>query len=112
MSYTIHWNGSTWAGEKPRPLSELFARLASATLSPSCAPFMHCDRAGQMRFFGNFEEVSHAFCVEADDEESIRSLYEAVWANASTPEYARAEADYKRRLAERAIHSRALALRD
>lgn len=98
----IEHNGSKWAGQAPDPIGMLFERLEKYTLSPSLVPFMSdaADAAEDsgpscMRFFGNFIEISGAFGVVTDDEETMKKLVAAIGANMNTPEFKRAAREYK-----------------
>lgn len=75
-------------------IDELIAMLASHALDTKFAPYAHnvADRLpwtetdrwpylGQVRFCGNFEEVSHAFSIVTDEPETIVRLMNAIRGN-------------------------------
>ncbi len=94
----IHWNGSKFAGEEPDTVEMLLQVLAKEPLSPSFehpGRFQFSDRTqpgtetirDSVTFYGNFANVSHAFCVETNDPEMIGTMADAIRANLETVAY-------------------------
>lgn len=103
MPTRIHFNGHGFLGD-PASLETLFGALERYTLDPSFdgyGGFAIPDEArpGVVRFWGNFFDVSHAFCVETDDGEICARLVAAIKENKATARYAAAkvERDAERR---------------
>lgn len=98
----VDTNGSKWNGQKPDSISKLLKVLASNTLREdffekgyygsgqnkkkltSCPIYKH---NGMYRFFGNFEEVSHPFLIETNDDKVISQLKVAIQKNAGWDKY-------------------------
>lgn len=48
---------------------------------------IHPEAPEARRFFGNFANVSHVFCIDTDEPEVIERLRAAIAANMATPEF-------------------------
>lgn len=94
----IHSNGSKWAGEAPDSIEKLIDVLGKNTIEErffksfyrnekegrrwyQCSPIDDNINKTKKIFFGNFEEVSHVFRIETNDEEIINILSDAIKAN-------------------------------
>jgi len=92
-------NGSTWHGEQPLPLAELYARLRENTLDPRFENYgnfiMHRKDDG-VRFWGNFFDVSHVFDVVTNDPGIISTLCFAIRDNQDSVRYREARKSYRR----------------
>lgn len=74
-------NGSTWNGDDPLPLSDLYTRLRENTLDPrfeKMGNFIMHGKDGKVRFWGNFLDVSHVFDVLTNDPGVISTLCFAI----------------------------------
>ena len=104
-------NGSKWAGQAPDSVEDLVAVLAENPLDPKFEgygnfaypldvpecwdnPEAYKQYSGQVRFFGNFAELSHGFNITSDEPETIRKLIEAIRKNQASAEYQRVRAGY------------------
>ena len=98
MTTTIHSNGSKWAGEDPDTIEQLIAVLGREHLDPKFELYGGFIQRGEswpgVRFFGNFENLSHVFRIDTDDPQVIQVLTTAIEANVQTPAYQ----DARRRL--------------
>lgn len=94
----IHSNGSKWGGEAPDNIEKLIEVLKSNTIEErffnsfyklekqgkkwyQCSPIDKSVNGNKTIFFGNFEEVSHVFRIETNDEEIISALSKAIREN-------------------------------
>ena len=81
----IHYNGSKWNGQEPDSVDRLIEMLSHHPIGAwffkegvgHMAPDSDLGR-GTIRYFGNFEDVSHAFCIETNDADVIRRMNAAV----------------------------------
>lgn len=48
---------------------------------------IHAEAPDARRFFGNFANYSHVFCIDTDEPEIIERLRAAIAANMATPEF-------------------------
>ena len=103
---------SNGSGNPPRPLRDLFERLASEPLDPTFERYgnfigrahgaVHLGRGKYrdtgpiyrgspkaVRFFGNFANVSHVFTIDADDRRVIATLARAIRRNQASEAYRR-----------------------
>ena len=107
----IHSNGSKWAGEEPDSIDRLIEVLAEHTIEERFfGPFTvreetedgeskdvthyHCPikmgswpREGYVRFFGNFEKLSHVFRIDTNDPDVVLKLVDAIKANEGWKKY-------------------------
>jgi len=79
----IRVNGSKWAGEAPDSIETLLSVLAGSVLDSAFFPFAANvpGSPGVVCYFGNFEDVSHAFDIRTDDPDVCARLNEAIKAN-------------------------------
>jgi hypothetical protein len=87
----INSNGSRWHGEKPATIEELLEVLKKYTLRAgyngternpvSCYYKPLFKNIGIEMFYGNFEEISHVFCIYTNHQETINSLRCAMGGN-------------------------------
>jgi len=99
----IHSNGSKWAGEDKNTIEQLVEILKTETIeerffsqySVRVSPLNiklhnHCpisDYNGLVRFFGNFETLSHVFRIDTNDKELINKLSKAIRENEGWKKY-------------------------
>lgn len=91
-------NGSKWVGEKPDSIEKLLEVLRENTIEErfffwyQTNPFSKQKpkyefvtpigiRNGIHTFFGNFEEISHVFRIETDDQDIVSLLTNAIKEN-------------------------------
>lgn len=94
----IHSNGSKWAGEENDTIEKLIEVLNTNTIEErffykyyksnehgyKVIPCNLCpidNNGGIYTFFGNFEEVSHVFNIETNNEKIIHDLVISIKAN-------------------------------
>lgn len=90
MTTTIYSNGSKWAGEAPDTIDALLKVLTSAPLHRDFdGNFIYPleDMPGTTRFWGNFETVSHVFCIDTDEPDVIKKLTAAIRKNQQRADY-------------------------
>ena len=77
MTTTINSNGSRFAGDEPATLEDLFLVLETHPLTEYHRKngieeeWTDLDGNRRRTFSGNFEDISHVFSVETDDEKVI-----------------------------------------
>ena len=89
----IYSNGSTWGGDGPLPLEDLYSRLETNTLDPvfeGYGNFITLE-ADHVHFFGNFFDYSHVFRLDTDDPWIAERLEKLIRSNQETPAYREAK---------------------
>lgn len=109
----IESNGSKWHGDAPDSIDQLLAVLASEPLDPSFEEYgnfvtknlrgcvylgrgryrdtdlIYPEAPNTQRFWGNFANLSHVFCIDTDEPETIAALTTAIRANQKREDYQR-----------------------
>lgn len=93
--FTIHSNGSKWAGETPNSLAQLLIMLDSEPLDPAFLRYGFRELyKGEAHYLGNFANLSNVFHVSCTPGGSAdRLLQEAVTKNLLRPDFIAALTD-------------------